>query len=97
MHLGIQIGLGIIAALGAIQMLRTADRISGSRYWVVGWLGYLLLLAFAARGLSPLLGYLPAVDDDVLVPCLLFGTMLLIGLFAAFKLWQFRRPLRRYK
>lgn len=91
MHNGIQIGLGIIAAIGAIQLWRNADRISNSRYWVVGWLGYLLLLAFAARALSPLFDGLPPIDEDVAVPALFCGVVLLVMVILVWKERKLRK------
>lgn len=92
MNIGIQIGLGIAAAVGAIQVWRNADRISNSRYWFIGWAGYLLLLAFAARALSPLFDGLPPIDEDVAVPALFIGVVLLV---MAMLVWKERKLRKR--
>lgn len=92
-------GIGVIVLAGALWMLKpsVSTRIRNSRFWVVGWLGYLFALSIAAKLMFPL--YASAnVDDDKAIP-VLFGVMvvLLIGTWfrAMYDLRKQTRHLRK--
>jgi hypothetical protein len=88
------IGAGIL--VGVLSMLRekTARRIRNSRYWFVGWLGYLLGLSFAANLMMPVLNHFP-IDDDIAVPLIAFSAMLIATAMLCVQMYRLRRQIRK--
>jgi hypothetical protein len=87
--------LGAVILVGVLSMLRedTAKRIRNSNFWVVGWLGYLLGLAVAARLMMPEFDRLP-IDDEVAVPLLMASVFLITTVLLISKMRRLR-PQRR--
>lgn len=68
---------GVVVLIGVLSMLTdsNASRIRNHRYWIVGWLFYILGLGFAGRLMLPLSTRLHVDDDQVVL--YLFGAVCL--------------------
>lgn len=86
-----------IPALGiALWMLSpsVSTRIRRSRYWFLGWLAYLFLLSLGTRLMIPLWDQ-AGINDDVAVPVLLGTVMVVVLTMYLWRIWTFRRAIRR--
>jgi hypothetical protein len=91
MREGIQIAIGVIALIVAFFLWKDhADRIAKTRYWPLGWALYMLLIVTAGKTLGPFLSGLP-INDDVAVPCLAFGVMLLCTILLCVQMYKMRK------
>lgn len=83
---------GVIVLIGVLSMLReeTARRIRSSRYWIIGWLGYLLGLSFAFNLMTPVLNRLP-IDDDVAIPIIGGSVFLVVTVLFFVNVYRLRR------
>lgn len=87
--------LGLAILIGALSMLRekAASRIRNSRYWLIAFIGFPLLLGNAFKLMLPVLDpILPNVSEDVAIP-VMFGVIFVLMLLAyARAMWQIRHP-----
>lgn len=90
--------IGLVVLLGVLSMLReeTSRRIRNSRYWFVGWLGYLLGLSFAAKLMMPVLNPLLAgINDDIAVPAIMGGAIFVTTVMFIVNMYRLRRQTRQ--
>lgn len=89
-------GLGVILLGCALWMLsdRISTRIRNSRYWFVGWLGYLLVLSFAAKLMLPLYAQ-AGIDDERAIPVLFVVVIAVTALALFWNLYRFKKPTRK--
>lgn len=87
--------LGLILVSVYCWMLtdRVSKRIRNSKVWVVGWLGGLMILSMGAKLMMPVLNQIldgTGLDDETLVPTLLFGVLLVTGIVLCVQLYKLR-------
>lgn len=96
LHPVFSFGLGVVLLGCALWMLsdRISTRIRKSRYWVVGWLGYLMTLSLAAKLMLPLYAQ-AGIDDEHAVPVLFVVVIVVTALALFWNLYQFKKPTRK--
>lgn len=82
---------GLVCLALAVWLLqeRNASRIRRSRYWFIGWAGYMLAILGAFNCLAP---FLPEMDDATFVPAFL-GVVATIMVGVGLWLWWSHRRL----
>lgn len=99
-YLSFVCGLPFIALYCWLLKERNAARIRKSRYWLIGWLGALLILSTGAKLMMPVLDMLlsgTGLGDEQLVPFLLGGMMLVMLVMYARIMYKLRREVRQLR